>query len=295
MKIFFYRAITAVSKILGLWFFNLMSKGVAAGYFLLNRRRREIGIRFYAAKFPNRSRNHHILCTWKQFQNFTQVFLDRFLQTEIADMRYTIDGRSYVTSLLDRNEGGILLMSHMGNWEVAAHLLRKALPNLRLMLYLGARQRQEIEKLQKQSVRKDGVHIVCVDEDGGSALDIVEAVRFLRDGGFVSMTGDRIWREDQKTVSGNFLGHSVRLPEAPFVLAALAEVPLIAFFGFKVADFQYEFSILPPIRISKAGRGERAHAVHRAAQCYLSYLETALDRHPFEWYHFESFIGKELK
>jgi predicted LPLAT superfamily acyltransferase len=290
MKVLFYKALTTATQMCGTWVFTLVSSGIATGYFFLSRRRRAVGVRFYAALFPRRGRAHHTYCTWKQFQNFTNVFMDRFLQAERGDLAYTIDGKIHVTSLLARGAGGILLMSHMGNWEVAAHLLRKALPGLRLMLYMGIRHKEEIEKIQKQSVRERGVRVVGVDEGGGSPFDIVEAIGFLRGGGFVSMAGDRVWRKDQRSVAGTFLGHDVHLPEAPFVLALVSGAPLIPFFAFRGKNRQYEVAAMAPIYVTAVTRYKRSEAIQSAAQCYLDHMASVLRRHPFEWYHFDDFL-----
>jgi predicted LPLAT superfamily acyltransferase len=290
MKTFFYKVLTAGAKVYGTWFFTLVAGAVATGYFLFSRRRRAVGLRFYAALFPQRSRFHHLYCTWNQFRNFTDVFMDRFIQSEVKNLTYTIDGKAPVASLLARKAGGILLMSHMGNWEVAAHLLRNALPELRLMLYMGIRHKEEIEKIQKQSVRERGVKVLGVDEDGGSPFDIVEAIGFLRAGGFVSMAGDRIWREGQRTVTGVFGGHRVRLPEAPFVLALVSGAPLIAFFAFRTGNGRYEVTAMPPFSVTAVTRDQRSAAIGQAAQRYLDHMASALARHPFQWYHFDDFL-----
>jgi len=290
MKVRFYKALTTASNVCGQWFFTLVAGGIAAGYFFLGRRPREEGVRFYAALFPQRGRVYHTYCTWRQFQNFTNVFMDRFLQAERGDLAYTIEGKIHVTRLLAGGAGGILLMSHMGNWEVAAHLLRKALPGLRLMLYMGIRHTEQIEKIQKQSVRQRGVQIVGVDEGGGSPFDIVESIGFLRGGGFVSMAGDRVWRKDQRTVAGTFLGHCVHLPEAPFVLALISGAPLIPFFAFRSENRSYEVAAMAPIYVTAVTRDKRLEAIRNAAQRYLDHMASALRRHPFEWYHFDGFL-----
>ena len=36
-------------------------------------------LKFYSALFPQGSLAYHLFCVWKQYHNFTDVFLDRFL------------------------------------------------------------------------------------------------------------------------------------------------------------------------------------------------------------------------
>ncbi len=293
MKARFYQHLVRVTKLLGPWFFLLVAKGIATGYFMLSVRRRSISRDFYAVLFPGKSRAYHYYAAWKQFLNFTHIYLDRFIQREVRSLDYTIDGREHVVAAHKLKKGGILLMSHMGNWEVAAHLLTKVLPDLKLLLYMGIQDKEEIEKIQKQSIRGDGIRVIGVDHNSGSPFDIVEGMRFLQNGGFVSMAGDVVWRDDQRTITGTFLGRQVRIPEAPFVLALVSGAPLIVFFAFRTPTGRYRFTALPPIHVSAPTRQARKAVIRSAAQCYLHHMEAALRNHPFEWYHFNPFLEQQ--
>ena len=60
-------------------------------------------------------------------------------------------------------------MSHVGSWDIAAHLLRhygKSDPHMKLMLYLGAKHRERIERRQTKSMEKSGIRIVSVSKSG---------------------------------------------------------------------------------------------------------------------------------
>jgi len=291
MTALFYTTLTFLSKYLGAWFFTFVSRGVATGYFMFSHRRRKAGRDFYAALFPGKSRFYHYVCTLKQFQNFTYLFLDRFILRDTGDITYSFDGLEHLTSAMKENSGAILLMSHMGNWEVAAHLLKRSLPELRLLLYMGIRQKEEIEAIQKQNISEDGITVMGVSEEGGSPFDIVEGIRFLRRGGVVSMAGDILWRNEQRSVAVTFLGRKVRLPEAPYILSLVSGAPVVVFFAFRTGDRRYQFTALPPIRLSPPTRDHRPESIRSAAQTYADYMQEALKRHPFEWFHFDRFLN----
>ena len=290
MKARFYQSLVTLSRLSGPWLFSLVSWGIAAGYFLFCPGRVRIGLDFYAALFPRKNRLYHRLCTWRQFQNFTSVFMDRFLLQDKAGIRYTFQGEQMLQTVIDKKNGGVLLMSHMGNWEVAARLLQENLTGLRLLLYMGARDSQEIEKLQKETVENSGIGIIGIGETGGSPLDIIEGIRFLRSGGIVSMAGDMLWREDQPALEVDFLGQKARLPEAPFSLAMVSGAPLIVFFAIRTGKRAYHFQASDPIFIAKTRRNERAAAIQAAAGRYAALLEQAVKENPFQWYHFEPFL-----
>ena len=189
---------------------------------------------------------------------------------------------------------GVLLMSHLGNWEVAARLLKKTLPDLKMMLYMGVKQQEQIEAMQKQVVRRSDIRIVAVDESGGSPFDIVESVRFLREGGLVSLTGDRVWHVGQRTVPVRFsrahhtsacgtlsAGHGLRCPHLCFFSPCAPEAATIS------SAHRSRLSSTRPI-VPNAIRPSPGPP---------SSMQTLLEKdmsgaYPFQWHHFEPFVGK---
>lgn len=290
MQLVFYRSLIFFSDILGEWFFMAVSRMVAAGYFILFPRRVAVSVDFYQALIPGKRRVYYLGCVWKQYQNFTSVFLDRVRVRQAGDIRYAYEGGKHLDAIIEGRQGGVVLMSHLGNWEVASYLLQKQWPGTDLMLYMGKRQKEEIERFQKQELSAGGINIVAVDSEGGSPFDIVDGVRFLKNGGLVAMAGDVVWKDDQRSVTVPFLGRSATFPAAPHVLALLAGVPLLVFFSFQTGKKQYAFSFSAPIRLKKEDRRKRGEEVERSVREYAVLLEAALCNHPFEWYHFTPFL-----
>ena len=81
---------------------------------------------------------------------------------------------------------------------------------------------------------KSGIKIVATSEKEKSPFALLEGINFLREGGIVSMTGDRLWGE-QTSVTVNFLGHEVRLPDTPHLFALMTGAPLMTFFVYQDA------------------------------------------------------------
>jgi predicted LPLAT superfamily acyltransferase len=289
----FYRILPILSRVFGAWTFDLIARGIAAGYFFFAPRRVMTGARFYRALFPQRSRFYHCRCTWKQFQNFTSVYLDRHLLAS-GDVRFSYEGWEHIENALDRKTGGIILMSHLGNWEVAAHLMKRKREQLPLMLFMGQRAEAHIERLQKNDLRRRGIHVVAAEKNGGTSFDLLEGLRFIQGGGLVSMSGDQIRTTGQRAVSVSMLGHEVRLPETPHLLAMFSGAPLLIFFSRRVAKQRYHLKMCEPRYIAKAPRPLRAEAIRQSAQGYADLLEIHLRANPLEWYHFEPFLGPKL-
>ena len=155
---------------------------------------------------------------------------------------------------------------------------------------MGVKEKEGVERLQKEDLQSAGITIISAGREEGSPFSAVEGIRFLRSGGLVSMTGDMVWRSDQRTVRVTFLGRDAYLPEAPYVFALVSGAPLLVFFAFRSGRNRYHFKAEGPIEIKAGSRRDRSAAIAAAAQQYADLLEGMLREHPFEWYHFDRFI-----
>ncbi len=292
MNGFWYQLLDRSTRLLGTWLFVVVSRCIAACFFFFSRRRRE-SVRFYRVLFPDKPVLYHLWCVFRQYQNFTTIHLDRFLSTHRGSPSCTADGLEHLDTVIGR-VGGILLMSHLGNWELAAHLLKQQKSDLRMLLYMGIKEKEGVERLQKEALNRAGIEIIGVGRDQDSPFSVVEGMRFLESGGLLSMTGDVVWQEQQRVVEAEFLGHRVHVPAAPYVFSLLSGAPLFVFFSFRTGSGRYHFTLSKPITVRAASRADRDSAIQDAARKYLSLLEDALRAHPFEWYHFDRFLREPL-
>ncbi len=291
----FYQWIVLLSKKYGLRIFKTYAWIVATGFYLIFPSGVAAGVRFYRALFPGKNLWFHLWCVWRQYHYFTSIFLDRFLLEEFDDISYSSEGWEHIEKAVKEKTGGIILMSHLGNWEMAAHMLKRKNPEIPLLLYMGIKQKEQMERVQKESLAGTGVKIIGVEKRNPSPFDIIEGIRFLKNGGMVSLTGDRIWHEGQKSVGVRFLGHQLRLPETPYVFSLLSGSPLFVFFAFRTGQGKYHFSITKLDYAKPCSRSERKETVIGLAGQYARLLEQAVHNYPFQWGNFGSFPDKRLK
>ncbi len=286
MSELYYKIAMHLSRRLGMWVFRLSSWFVTAGFFLFNPKRVMISVRFYQRLFPGKAKPYYLWCTWRQYRNFTTLFSDRAAFAQSGHMDYSSQGWEHLEQALNNQTGGIILMSHLGNWEIAAHLLKQQNADIPLLLYMGIKQKEQIERLQKESLADSGVRIIAADRENASPFDIIEGVRFLQAGGFVSVTGDIVWHSQQRRIPVRFLGQDVYFPETPHLMALLSGAPIYVFFAFRVGPRQYHFSSGEPRYVKAGSRAERDQSVKASAQHYAHLLEQSVHRHPLQWYHF---------
>ncbi|OPY87439.1 MAG: Phosphatidylinositol mannoside acyltransferase [Smithella sp. PtaU1.Bin162] len=291
MRKYSYRIALYLSNHIGVWFFTVFSWFVASGYFLFFPGRVAGSLKFYKALFPERGGLYHLYCVWRQYHGFTDVFLDRFLYSAKDSVEITREGWEHLDCAMAEKKGAIVVMSHIGNWELAARKLSsKGLP---IMLYLGEKHKEQIERMQKEEIAGSGVKIVTTSVEDSSPFAVIEGLNFLRQGGIVSLTGDRLWGE-QRSVTVRFLGHEVRLPDIPHVFAMMSGAPLFTFFIFRTGPQKYHVTMSRGREVKAATRSDRGHAIRESAQAYADELERMVRRHPFEWYHFEPFLGDRI-
>jgi predicted LPLAT superfamily acyltransferase len=290
-----YQWVVLLSKKYGLWIFKTYGWIVATGFFMIFPSGVIAGVRFYRALFPQKKPWFHLWCVWRQYHDFASIFLGWFLLEEFADISYSSEGWEHIEKAIKEKTGGLILMSHMGNWEMAAHILKRKNPEIPLLLYMGIKQKEQMERLQKESLAGSGIKIIGVEKQNPSPFDIIEGINFLKKGGMVSLTGDRLWYEGQKSVWVSFLGHELRLPEAPYVLSLLSGSPLFVFFAFRTGQGKYHFSVTKLDGATPRSRSKRKEAVKNLAQQYVLLLERAVYKYPFQWGNFGPFLGKKLE
>lgn len=291
MKKLTYKIALYLSRKLGVWFFRTFSWCIATGYFFLFPARVADSLKFYRALFPGRGFFYHLYCTWKQFHNFTDVYIHRFIPWAADQAEFMQKGWEHLNEAVDKKTGAIVVMSHIGNWELAAQRLnRKGLP---IMLFLGAKHKEQVERIQKDNLAKKGIKIVTTDEKEKSPFALLEGINFLREGGIVSMTGDRLWGE-QTHVTVDFLGHEARLPDMPHLFALMTGAPLMTFFVYQEAIGKYCIKVSKGRKVFAATRADRKKAVLESVQTYADDLARFASEHPFEWHHFEPFLGEKI-
>jgi len=293
MSLDFHAILVRLSRLVGPWFFAGVARCIAAGYFLLSPKVGE-SRRLYALLFPQRGRWFHLWCAFRQYQHFTTIHFDRFLTNQGQPPAFTCEGVEALDARIGHG-GALLLMSHLGNWEMAARLLMQQGLATPLLLYVGVKEKEGVERTQKEELQRAGVTILGVDQGTASPFMAVEGLRMLRQGGLVSMTGDMVWRDDQRRIPVVVLGRVAFVSEAPFVFALVSGAPIIVFFAFRTGRNCYHFTFSEPLWVKSSERGKRQRVIAAAAQRYADLLEAALRAHPCEWYHFDRFLHEPVE
>ena len=197
-------------------------------------------------------------------------------------------GREKLVEADRRGSGGIILMSHMGNYEVAARAFQEL--GLRLLIIMGEKEAKQIARDQREALMVQGVRIHVATAQDASPFGGLEALQFMREGGFVSIAGDLVWTDQRSLIPVRFFNRDVGLPAGPHLLAFVSGAPLFTLFTFRVKRGRHEIILSGPRQVKTTARSERNAAIQASAQDFARALETMVRRHPFQWYLFEPFF-----
>jgi len=289
MRAFIHRALIRVSLLLGSWPIRFFAWWIATGYFFFRSSRRRSSIRLYQGIFPNRSGGYYLYCAWRQFHSYAATFAERIEFARKKGVTSSTQGGERLVEVAREGSGGIILMSHLGSFEIAAQAFQKY--KLRLLLIMGEKEAKQVARDQREAMKARGIHIQVATPGEDFLFGGVEAIKFVRGGGFVSVAGDLVWTEQRSRLPVSLFGHEVGLPAGPHLLALVSKAPLFTMFTFRAEKGKYLIRMSPPREVKSPSRSERNAALRASAQAYADALEEMVRQHPFQWYIFEPFFG----
>ncbi len=221
----------------------------------------------------------HVYC-------FARVTLDRLFMVrgDFRPFEIVCDGQEYLESLRGARRGAILLVSHLGSFEVLRALsAERAFPLSILGYFKNA-------NLINAALRRvnPSVDARLIEIRPGDASFLFEAERAISEGRLVGTMGDRVGF-DGKQVRVSFLGSAASFPTGPYLLAATLRCPIYLAFGLYREPNRYELYCEPFAEQIDLPRAAREEALQAYASRYASRLEHYCRLAPYNWFNFYDF------
>jgi predicted LPLAT superfamily acyltransferase len=192
---------------------------------------------------------------------------------------FNFDGEDHLLRIASQKKGGLLLSAHVGNWEIAGHLLQRINTSVHIVIYDG--ERQQIKEYMESITGKRRINLIVIKEDLSHIFEISEA---FKQNELVCMHADR-FMEGSKTIVMPFLGQEAKFPLGPFLLAAKFKVPVSFVFAMKESKRHYHvFASLP-----KTYAGTKEDAIQNVLGDFVSEMENKVKRYPLQWYNYYNF------
>ena len=210
-------------------------------------------------------------------KQFAISIFDRFI-SRIApkDLEFAIHNLDIVHRA---NEGGVVLLAHIGSWSTAAHCLEDGV--MPMSIVMRENTQESIYKVEQSNKRYNEKSVKIIDLSLGSIATNIQIANALSNKEFVAMMADRVINPQHK-IAVTILNQSVYINKTPFEIAKRLDKPLIALFvlqkGYRKYDLLFE---------KVEGR-----SVKETAQQYSDLLSRIIKNYPLQWYNFYDFFKK---
>jgi predicted LPLAT superfamily acyltransferase len=223
-----------------------------------------------------------ILKIYQSYYLIGQSIIDKVVMMSGITNPFTFnfDGEENLQKMVDMKRGGLLISGHVGNWEIAGHLLKRLETTINIVLFDG--EREQIKEYLDGITGKRNVKMIVIKNDLSHIYAISDA---LANNELVCMLADR-FVEGNKTLTTDFLGAKAHFPMGPFVLAAKFKVPISYVFAVKESPTHYHFFAS---EIQEYGHLKKDVIMQTMLNDFVAQLENKVKNYPEQWFNYYDF------
>ena len=250
-----------------------------APWYVLTSRSSNAALRSYFTKLRAQMPGTKGLSLFASYRAFGRTIIDKVAVRAGLQDRYQWEtcGREHVQAMLSSAQGGLLISAHVGNWELASHVLH-GMPG-RMSVVLQDAEDERIRRVVEDSTGPGKFDVIPLSSDLSHIFRMHAA---LHEGRVLCMHGDRSL-PGARTRRAAFLGVEADFPAGPFALAAAQQVPVCIAFVVRTGPFRYSFWSTPP-----SPAGSSADEVFAR---FVAELERVVKEHPLQWFNYYDFWG----
>jgi predicted LPLAT superfamily acyltransferase len=228
------------------------------------------------------SRLKSVFKLYNNYFQFGQSLIDKVVLMSGMPNRFSFhfDGEEHLRKMVVDGNGGLLLSAHLGNWEIAGHLLKRLGTRINIVMFDG--EHQQIKEYLETVTGSRNVNVIVIKNDISHIYQISEAFRNKE---LVCMHADR-FIEGNKVYSVDFLGQQAKFPIGPFILASTFKVPVSFVFAMKESDLHYHFFATPDKSRVDVKKDVFAPEL---ATAFAAEMEKKVKEYPEQWFNYYNF------
>ena len=233
-------------------------------------------------RFQNRGPLARFVDGYRMSLELGKILIDRATVEILGSekMKVTLYGRKKLLKLLDRQCGFVLLMSHVGSWQVALSGLSFINVPVNLLL---EREQGNIDRPYFEYAGAASPYRII--NPGGYLGGTLEMLQVLKNGEVLCVMGDRVFGSPKSYVKVEFLGEEASFPYSAFKLASAASVPIVVLFSYKNGPNSHALKFLKIIRVPKNLGRSGKYFLPYVSQ-YVEELESFVRMHPYQFFNF---------
>ncbi len=267
-------------SLLGLRFCNAFVWIVAAFYALFDRKAFAAATPYLRSRFPNaRSLRWHF---YRLIVSHGQaLLLAQWLRTGHKVQRRDIHPEIRDALIAAADSGFIMLMSHVGCWQATVPRMEGLEKNINLLV------QENLNGAFEQLLQGSRYRVINNNAPFGGLLECVGALERHE---VLCVMGDRLPEDVPSQLTLTLHGRAVRVPEAPWLLAARCNVPIFPVFTLmRRHPVGIDYIFAPPITIDyRLPRKPSPKDFAPALAQYQALLEDVIEKNPYQIFHYNS-------
>lgn len=255
---------------------------VVAYYALASRSAREKAGHYLRRRFPGRRGLGRLADTYRLILQLGMALVDRAAVGILGPGALAVElrGRGELLAALGEGRGLILVIAHVGCWQVAMSALGFLGRPVSMLMH------REDGDVDRQYFEHAGLPCPyrVIDPRGylGGTLEMLEV---LKRGEVLCVMGDRVLGSQRNVVAVPFLGEEAPFPWSAFKIASTTGAPMVALLSHKAGPAAYvlEATRLPAV---PEGLGRTSAAFRPYVEAFVAVLSRYVERHPYQFFNF---------
>lgn len=191
----------------------------------------------------------------------------------------TDEEREIVRNLLAEGKGLILLSAHVGCWQMAVNLIDFLDKPINLLYYKNPKDNDKM--VSEHGNRKAPFKII---NPSGLLGGIVDMMAALEKGEVVCAMADRVFGDENNSVSVSFLGGKIRVPYSFYKLASAMNSPILISFFPWLKKGTFGVAEMHIIRVNCNGKTKENYL--QFAQEFVDALEQFCIKYPYQFFNY---------
>ncbi|WGS59797.1 glycosyltransferase family 2 protein [Vibrio lentus] len=290
------KLLLAVYTLLGRGVFNLILRGVMRYYHLTGKRARNASEQYlFQLKAYAEQQNIELpaeLTSYNHLLSFGHTMLDKLAawKGDFSVDNLTIHGQDQFESMVENQQGVLILGSHLGNIELCRALGRRH-SNIKINALVFTEHAERFNSVMKAVNPQSDLNLIQVTSMGPDTAILLQ--QKLEQGEWIVIVGDRTsTSKESRSVWAEFLGKEAPFPQGPFMLASVLKAPVFLLFGLRDdSQSKPHFNVYFEHFIDKIElpRKTREQSLQQVVQKYANRLEHYTLKAPLQWYNFFNF------
>ena len=214
---------------------------------------------------------------FRNYYIFGQTLIDKVAMMAGIVKQYTFefDGEEHLRAMVENGTGGMLISAHVGNWEIAGHMLQRLNCKVNVVMYEA--EHESLKKYMNSVTGKKYVNVIVMRSDMSHIFEISAA---LKNKELICIHGDR-FVTGAKVIPTKFFGEKAFFPSGPFYMASKFDVPYAFVFAMKERSTHYHLYSTPQKKCTEG--------VQKMVEEYAAELEKMVLKYPEQWFNYYDF------